>query len=299
LAGEAAVAKGDYFVIRDPNDTLGGGKIVDVDVRRHKRFHAPLLEALARLEEGSPGEQVLLLLERGEPLTIGQISQEAQLNEETVLSAAAGLIQQGKLVSLEQGALQRESVVLSKESLERLSESARQALQAYHREFPLRPGMPREDLRGRLGLEGRAFEQALDRWQEEGWLRGNASWARLSEHEPTLSPPQVESKSGLLAALRANPFAPELNGLPDPDLLAYLEERGEIVRASESVIFSAEAYRQMTERVLDHLQANGSITLAQVRDMFGNSRKYAQALLERLDRQRVTRRVGDERVLRQ
>ncbi|MEX0785513.1 MAG: SelB C-terminal domain-containing protein, partial [Dehalococcoidia bacterium] len=66
----------------------------------------------------------------------------------------------------------------------------------------------------------------------------------------------------------------------------------------DGVVFAAEAYQEMVERVTEHLRSHGSITLAQVRDMFGTSRKYAQALLEHLDRERVTRRVGDERVLR-
>jgi selenocysteine-specific elongation factor len=54
----------------------------------------------------------------------------------------------------------------------------------------------------------------------------------------------------------------------------------------------------MTARIVGHLREKGTITLARVRDMFGTSRKYAQALLEHLDQQRITRRVGDERVLR-
>ncbi len=66
----------------------------------------------------------------------------------------------------------------------------------------------------------------------------------------------------------------------------------------EGVIFAAAPYREMTERIVARLKAEGTITLAHVRDMFGTSRKYAQALLEYLDERRVTRRVGDERVLR-
>jgi selenocysteine-specific elongation factor len=64
------------------------------------------------------------------------------------------------------------------------------------------------------------------------------------------------------------------------------------------VVFGAEAYREMVERITEHLRAEGSITLARVRDMFGTTRKYAQALLEHLDHTNVTRRVGDARVLR-
>ncbi|MBI3954086.1 MAG: SelB C-terminal domain-containing protein, partial [Chloroflexi bacterium] len=101
-------------------------------------------------------------------------------------------------------------------------------------------------------------------------------------------------------ALEASPYSPpgpDERGL-DSDLLGVALEREQAVKVSEGIVFSARAYREMVQRVVDYLQAHGTITLAQVRDLFGTSRKYAQALLEHLDQQRVTRRVGDERVLR-
>ena len=64
------------------------------------------------------------------------------------------------------------------------------------------------------------------------------------------------------------------------------------------VVCAAEAYRGMGERVVAHLKERQTVTLAQVRDLLGTSRKYAQALLENMDQERITRRVGDERVLR-
>jgi len=101
-----------------------------------------------------------------------------------------------------------------------------------------------------------------------------------------------------LAALEADPYAPLPETPVEDDLLAYLEDQGRIVRAGEGVAFSAAAYQEMTERIVAHLREKGAVTLAEVRDMFGTSRKYAQAVLERMDSEKVTRRVGDERVLR-
>jgi len=70
------------------------------------------------------------------------------------------------------------------------------------------------------------------------------------------------------------------------------------VRVDDGIAFARQAYDEMTARIVEHLRAHGTVTLAQVRDMFSTSRKYAQAFLEHLDEQRITRRVGDERVLR-
>jgi selenocysteine-specific elongation factor len=81
-------------------------------------------------------------------------------------------------------------------------------------------------------------------------------------------------------------------------LLAYLAERGLVEETGAGVVFDADVHDDMIERVTEHLSANGSITLAEVRDLFGTSRKYAQALLEHMDSEKLTRRVGDTRVLR-
>ena len=82
------------------------------------------------------------------------------------------------------------------------------------------------------------------------------------------------------------------------EVLSALIEQGHLVKLKEDVIFLTETYEEMRDRVVAHLREHGSITVAQVRDMFGTSRKYALAFLGHLDEKRVTRRVGDERVLR-
>ncbi|HET8944867.1 MAG TPA: SelB C-terminal domain-containing protein, partial [Dehalococcoidia bacterium] len=78
----------------------------------------------------------------------------------------------------------------------------------------------------------------------------------------------------------------------------YLEDQRQIVRVGDGVAFSAAAYDEMTGRIVSHLREHKSITLAEVRDMFATSRKFAQALLEHMDGQHITRRTGDTRVLR-
>ena len=83
----------------------------------------------------------------------------------------------------------------------------------------------------------------------------------------------------------------------DPILLAYLVEAGAVVDAGKGIVFEAAAFDAMTAQVRAHIEQYGAITLAQARDLFGTSRKYAQALLEHLDRLRITRRAGDDRTL--
>ena len=298
LARPLALAKGDLFVIRDPNDTLGGGQVVETNPRRHRRHHGPTMEKLAALLEGSPEALVRLALSRGFPLEVRQVAQQASLPLKLAQEALRELVSSGEAVALDPDNLEPECFVVDTSGETRFRATALEAISSYHQNRPLRPEMPREELRQRLGLYPLAFEAVVGYWNREDILQGTAGGVRLVGHRPSLPPSLQQETSAFLETLRKTPYAPDLDGLPGPELLAFLEEQGEIVRVSESVVFAADAYQEMKERITAHLRQEGNITLAQVRDMFGSSRKYAQALLEHLDSERITRRVGDTRVLR-
>ena len=121
---------------------------------------------------------------------------------------------------------------------------------------------------------------------------------RLPDHQITLTPKMEEEASAYLKSLRQNPYSPPSDRSIDPELLSVLIEQGKIVRVADGVIFDAAAYREMTERIIQHLKDQGNITVAEARTMFETSRKYILPLLEHMDQQQITRRTGDERVLR-
>jgi len=113
-----------------------------------------------------------------------------------------------------------------------------------------------------------------------------------------LSREQESAAEAYLKALYKNSYCPSSDIQIDPELLNYLIERRRVMKLADNVVFVASAYDEMVERVVSHIRSQGKITVAQVRDLFQTSRKYALALMEHLDEQKVTRRVGDERVLR-
>jgi selenocysteine-specific elongation factor len=106
----------------------------------------------------------------------------------------------------------------------------------------------------------------------------------------------------LLAAYRKQPATPpsvaDSLAMVDPEVLSALIHQGALVRLSEDVLLLRETYDAKVAGIMGHIRASGSMTVAQVRDQFGTSRKYALALMERLDELKITKRVGDERVLR-
>jgi len=118
----------------------------------------------------------------------------------------------------------------------------------------------------------------------------------------TLSPYQQARVEQALADFRANPYSPpslqQIEELLGGEVLQYLIEDGRLVKVSEDVLFASDTFAEIERRLVAYLKENQSVTVAQVRDLLGTSRKYALGLMEEMDRRRVTKRLGDMRVLR-
>ena len=291
LTGSIAVVKGDRFVLRTPNDTVAGGEIVDARPPRHRRFHD---ETLTALESRAGDDPLIAVLRQHEPATLKSLLAEIGGSQEELDNTIAALTGEGSVVALGEGAA---VALFTAEGFAELTARGRAAIEAFHAEHPLRRGMPREELRSRLKLQERTFAGALARWSEDETMSESGASVALPGWTPQLTPEQTSAADAYVAALAAKPYAPPTDSAPPADVLDYLRDARRVVTAGD-VTFDAAAYAEMVSRVTEHLRSEGTVTLAQVRDMFGTSRKYAQALLEHLDQERVTRRVGDERVLR-
>ena len=161
--------------------------------------------------------------------------------------------------------------------------------------------MGREELRSLLRLPPRTFNGFMERVTSEGLLADEGATVRLPEHEVRFSPEQQQAVDKLLKQFRREPYrtpsAKESAAAVGEGILAVLISRGELVAVSSDVLFLSDTFPEMVTGVRAHIQEQGSITLAQARDLFNTSRKYAQALLEHLDGTGITKRVEDERVL--
>ncbi|MBI5877494.1 MAG: selenocysteine-specific translation elongation factor [Chloroflexi bacterium] len=299
LADPAALATHDCFIVRQPSPslTVGGGVIVDAHpAERHRRFKPEVVERLARLAHGTPEEIVLETLSRSEPVAAEDALKQSSLPRAEAEAALHTLREAGTVIALD------EQTLMTLAGWRRVLETLRSALAAYHRQVPLRGGIPREELRSRMRLPARVFDLAAARAAREGVIAESPTSVRLASHAVTYTSVQEAKVKQVMAALVRERFAPpsydECAAMAGADLLAALIEQERIVRVNESVVFDAGAYREMVERIRAHLHAHGAITVAQVRDMFNASRKYALGMMEHLDDIKLTRRVGDERVLR-
>ena len=299
LSEELPMVKGDFFVIRSAEDTLGGGQVVDPNPRRrHRRFNPELMERLMMLDQGS-GEDILLsVAEQWGPCDLTTLSRRANLPQTEVLERIERLATEEAVVVLGDLGSDNEAAVYSGQGWNILKSKLFVALRTYHNQYPLRRGVPVQEVRSRLGMAQPVFTRALTRLTSEGDVVETGQSLRLPGHQIALTPRMEQQVEGFLAALEQNPYSPPNDQTLDPELLAVLIDDRKVVKVNESVVFAASAYHDMTEKIISHLRDRGSITVAEARTMFNSSRKYVLPLLEYLDQQHITRRVGDERVLR-
>jgi selenocysteine-specific elongation factor len=288
-----AIIKGDRFIVRSPMETLGGGGIVDAHAKRLKRFKPEILANLKARESGTAGEGLAALLETKQPLELSAIAAQANITPADAAAALEELLEDGRAVALGEG---EKRLYFTSTGWQSLVAKATALLADYHKKYPARDGMPRVELSTRLKL-GSYISLAIDNLVRSGLVSEDSSHLHLPGHTAKISPAQQAAMDAFLKALDANPFSPPADLKPEPDLLNILIDQAKVVKVSEGIIYSAKAYAEMVDRLKAQIIASGKITLGETRDMFATSRKYAQALLEHLDAQKVTKRVGDDRVI--
>jgi selenocysteine-specific elongation factor len=307
LEEPVALVKGDRFIVRVPSPpaTVGGGIVADTHPgHSHPRFRPEVIARLETLVQGSPAEILLQALERRGPTPARDLG-------DTAVESLAQLLDEGQIVILNgkqdaggrmQDWASSSQLIASRAWWVDLTARITRELSAYHRQFPLRAGMGREALRSGLELDARVFNAATARAAAEGRVVEEEATVRLTSHEVRLDPEQQRRVDALLAEFRRQPYASpsfkDSAAAVGEEVLGVLIARGDLVQASPEVLFLPQTYEAMVARIRAHIEREGSITLAQVRDLFNTSRKYAQAILEHMDETGVTKRVGDERVLR-
>ena len=300
LARPLALLKGDRFILRrlSPSETIGGGVVIDPAPVRHKRFRADVVASLETRASGSLEELILAQASPGPIAKSSLIKAVGDEHEATTLEAAvAALLETEQLARLSESADPARELLIAREAWNHLSEQLINTLASFHLSNPVRAGMPREELRRRSGLDQRIFDVVLvfgadeERWVDDGAL------VRLPSFAISLTPADRIIADQYLAEVRLGRFSPPApNGAGvAPNILTALTETGELVRVGDGVFYDPDVLAEIEKSVIDHLDQHGSISLAEFRDRFDTSRKYAQAVLEYFDRVRVTRRVGDVR----
>jgi len=292
-----ALQKNDRYIIRRPSPTatLGGGAVLDPHPgRRHRRFKKEAVDRFSTLEDGQPEEIMLETLNRYSYM------EKIELINRSGLSQSEGAIVIDQLLNSSQ--IKRlDSQYVSSMHWQRLLERAVLILEKFHSNAPLRAGMPREELRSRLDLPGSAYNVLLSDLADTGSIELDEKKVKLPEHEISFSPEELQKTEDLMGKfneLGVNaPSVKVVKSYVGEDLFLALTDTVELKVISPDVVYRSQDYEHYKQIILEYLDHNQHINAAQLRDLLMTSRKYAIALLEHMDDQRITRRVGDERYL--
>jgi selenocysteine-specific elongation factor len=307
LRDPIVTVRGDRYILRrpSPSETLGGGVIVDHQPKgRHKRFDENILKSLESLTQGTPAD---ILFEAALALKVASIKEivsRSRLEADLATGALKELLTYGSLILLEEGIPATTSglLIMARSHWNSMHEKALQTVESYHNRYPLRRGIPREELKSRLRLSPRVFNAMIKKLEMENLLVDIGGIVSLPGHEIKFDNGEQAKVQALMRKFEQNPYSPpsvrESQAEVGEEVLNALIELDELIAVSSDVIFRKRDYDLMVYRIRETIQQKEKITLAEVRDLFNASRKYAQALLEHLDSIGVTLREGDFRRLR-
>lgn len=292
LTVPVVAAVGDRFILRTPSPsrTVAGGVVIDPHPPRHRRFRSEVIATLTLRAQGSPAERLHQTMADGRPRLRTESFAAAGITGTEAEAVLAALVTEGHLVILGDDAL------ISSAGWASLRATLRDLLASYHQRFPLRRGMSREEVRQRLQLTPRLWQSVLTTALAEGWLSADETTVRLTDFTPQPTADQQRALNRYLSALTHMPPAPPPAEL-DRELLAWACDNGLLVKIASDLYLLPATCTAMTMWVRTTIETQGRVTVAAFRDHFGVSRRHAVAFLEYLDEQRITRRVGDTRIL--
>lgn len=297
-------ATGDRFVLRfySPAHTIAGGKILGVAEYKQKRFKENVLALMKTKDQGDPLD--LLAREILEPRTGAELAAKQQIAVGDLEANVKALEEAGRL---EVWSEDETPLYWEKEAAEQWREKLLKTIKAYETANPLRLGISREELRTRLKVSW-----PHRRWQailEQGAVRGfyRILGSKVQSEEGAEMPSAMKKRLGALrskwrtAGLTPPDFltAAEECGVPKTESIEYAQylcEIGEWLHIDQ-FYFHKEDIEAAGERLTDFLQERGEIAVSEGKEIWGTSRKYTVPLLEFFDKQKITKRQGDKRVL--
>ncbi|GCE25998.1 selenocysteine-specific translation factor [Dictyobacter alpinus] len=327
LERAAVLARHDRFILRipSPSMTIGGGEVIDISPRYHRRHQAAVLSALIQLEQGTPEEIVLAVLDRQQRTKAANIpkhthNQPGYLLEEIVKQSnlAHDVTQQILESLLSEGRVYKIGVYWFAQTVwDALVAEALRLVQEFHQRYPLRSGVSKEEWRARLNLQPKLAAEIFAVLVEKGHLE-NVETAGGEEHTqrqalartgglirlpgflPSFTPAQQRQVDQLLQLFGEQPYQPPIRSEADAsvgvEMVNALIEQGQLVKIGDGLLFSNTAYTTALSKIVSYMHEHGKITVAEARDVLGTTRKYILPLLEHMDVLRITQRRGDERI---
>jgi selenocysteine-specific elongation factor len=313
LAEPGVFMPADRFIIRQfsPVTTIGGGSVLDNQPSRHRFGDPTVVPILEMLAQGDSQVRLeWMVRQAGEAPLAELVSRSGWLPAEILRVGRA--LGSARLLLLGQPP----ELFVHQEYSRQLAEKVIEELKKFHAENPLVAGLPKEDLRSRVAARSSTrasppssllFSTLLQTLQTQGKIDAQGETVRLAGRRIQLTPEEQAAKDQISLAFETSglavPSAPEvlaklrIDRARGEKLLQILLRENVLFRLTEDLVFHRSALKQLKELITRRKTQSARINVAVFKEITGLSRKYAIPLLEYLDRERVTRRQGDERII--
>ena len=294
----------DRFIVRQfsPVITIGGGVVLDATPSSRKLPPDQLRAFLHTMESGSL-EQILnaRVARRGlEGLPLKAIPAEMNIPSGQAVQSASRLVQGGELIK-------SQNTLVSSQAFNQAQTEVLSAITKFHDTNPLVPGISKEELRERLKIGPEIFFGVVEKLAQEKKIQSGGELVHLAGRGVVMKDEEAESKKTIEEAFaRAGLKVPALyqviaglkvDKVRAQKIVTLLLRDKVLIKISEELVFHRSALEELRHQLAAHKAKSPKINVSEFKDLTGVSRKYAIPLLEYLDRERVTRRVGDERVI--
>ncbi len=309
LEDEVVAKFKESYVIRSysPMMTIGGGEILAIKPKRHRRFDDKEIKYLNLKNQGSYREWISLEIKRHkDPLILDDLVRKTGLSNKQLEVELEELEDTGQIISIESG---RERRVIHYDNYQRLKEDIIQKLEEYHLKYHLRAGMPKEELRSKLfmNLNLNGYDFLLRELKEEGRIRVQGVFVAKSEFEINFSLKEERIKDRIISLFSKKGFMPpnldEVVGkFEDKEIVEEVFKRllydNKLIKINNDIYILYQFLEEAESLLKDYLLKEGEIELGEFRDLLKSSRKYTLSLLDYFDQKGITIRVGNKRRLK-
>lgn len=310
LDSPVVAIKADRFVIRSysPVRTIGGGHILNPIPPKHKRFKTDIVQGLNQIAASSPEDIILHHIRHSgySGISFSDLLIMTNTREKNLDTLIGGFLSKKEVLLFDR----ENRLYIHSMSMTHLKEEILRYLKEYHSLFPLKTGIPKEELRSRFpqALEVKVFNLAIQQMLLEKSIIQEEQTIRIASHVVSLGRDQVDLKKIILDTYRKSTLSPpyfkelvkemDLDPKQGRDVLMVLVDEGELLKVKEDLFFHSGAVNHFRKKLVEFIEKKGQISTPELKEMAGVSRKYIIPLIEYFDSKNITIRVGDVRRLR-
>ncbi len=310
LESETVAKRGDRFILRfySPMFTIGGGEILEPNPAKRKRFDDEDIEELRIKDEGDFGDIVEhIILDKAKLyLSVKELARDTSMLEESIIQEIRSLKEQERISVYE---LSKDIYPIHINHSKYLVESMGKVLQVFHSKYPLRTGASKEEMRSRFlqKAKPKLAESIIDDLIERGHFKQDKNLISLQDFKPEYTIEQLKIKDDILGIFKSEVYMPpKKEDLLKTDLgkNEEIEEiimdmlgRQELLKLNDDLFLLPEHLDKAKIELVNFIEKNGGITVAEYRDLLNTNRKHAIGMLEYFDQIKVTKRDGEKRLL--